>query len=34
VHERIHNVLEDDPVGDAAAVTSQRMAGIEVRPVR
>jgi hypothetical protein len=33
MHERGDDVVEDDPVGDPAAVAAKRMAGVEGRPV-
>ena len=33
MHQRIDDVLEHHPVGDAAAVAAQRMTGMELRPL-
>jgi hypothetical protein len=33
MHERGDDVVEDDPVGDPAAVAAKRMVGVEGRPV-
>jgi hypothetical protein len=33
VDQRGHDMVEDDPVGDAAAVAAKRMVGVEGRSV-